>query len=537
MLLMGQGGSGKTALVQEIALPAIDFLFQPGENSSGSPSLIVCAKWSQAENISTPANKAVTIHNATSMGIGKTRNSQMLPGDKKRVLQRTWADLKLLVIEEVSMVSPQLYNMLLYRSWHGRAAGPDARECDYDTLTGAFGRMPIVIHLGDFLQLRPTGTGLSLITGDDEIRHRDIPAEFQFAMTLFQQTPLCFELIETNRFKDTALRELMEFMRQSEPGSTVPKSIQAIWRKMLLKKDDPRLSEDRFQVGHFLAIYWDSVSRSIVKRARRDAQALDKVLYVLQAADTCTPRMPLDLARKLASVTNPGKTGEMHGMLPLHVGMHVRLLDHLDKGKGLVKDAEGEVVHVEVNPLDVDEVSRAQAECRDAYLRHVPHGIWLRMAKYDGAPFVQRLRQHAGGISGEDAASLVFVEPGTQTFAWRGHSVSRTGFALSHARVLTSTACQGRTFRFGVVVDGGRRDGGAHPLSEDDFWLHLYVMLSRATSVADILLARPPPSAFLGRGPPAGLAAALRRFAARTQACRKQAGLLAKEFGLQVSDL
>ena len=51
-LLMGQGGSGKTAIVQKIVLPAMDGLFpvEPGERKA---TLIVCAKWSQADNIST----------------------------------------------------------------------------------------------------------------------------------------------------------------------------------------------------------------------------------------------------------------------------------------------------------------------------------------------------------------------------------------------------------------------------------------------------------------------------------------------------
>ena len=40
------------------------------------------------------------------------------------------------------------------------------------------------------------------------------------------------------------------------------------------------------------------------------------------------------------------------------------------------------------------------------------------------APFVQRLRRHARGISAEDAVQLIFVEPGAQTFKWRGHIVS-----------------------------------------------------------------------------------------------------------------
>lgn len=52
ILLMGQGGSGKTAVVQDIVLPTLDFLF------GCDATLIVCAKWSQAENISTDSHKA-----------------------------------------------------------------------------------------------------------------------------------------------------------------------------------------------------------------------------------------------------------------------------------------------------------------------------------------------------------------------------------------------------------------------------------------------------------------------------------------------
>ena len=71
-------------------------------------------------------------------------------------------------------------------------------------------------------------------------------------------------------------------------------------------------------------------------------------------------------------------------MLPLHIGMHVRLLQHIDLARGLVKDAEGTVVHVEINPADADEVESARHDRRPAYLRHVPLGVWLRMAKYRG---------------------------------------------------------------------------------------------------------------------------------------------------------
>ena len=55
ILLMGQGGSGKTVVVQDIVLPALDFLF------TRDATLIVCAKWSQAENISTESHKAAEL--------------------------------------------------------------------------------------------------------------------------------------------------------------------------------------------------------------------------------------------------------------------------------------------------------------------------------------------------------------------------------------------------------------------------------------------------------------------------------------------
>ena len=44
----GQAGSGKTAVVQDICMPTVDFLFPPGAGEESSV-LVVCSKWSQAE--------------------------------------------------------------------------------------------------------------------------------------------------------------------------------------------------------------------------------------------------------------------------------------------------------------------------------------------------------------------------------------------------------------------------------------------------------------------------------------------------------
>ena len=86
-----------------------------------------------------------------------------------------------------------------------------------------------------------------------------------------------------------------------------------------------------------------------------------------------------------------------------------------------------------------------------------------------------------------------------------GLHVTRWGFPLMHGRVRTSTACQGKTLREGVLIDCGRRSDGRHPMLDETWWVHLYVMLSRATKLEDLLLLRPPEAKFLERGPPKNL--------------------------------
>ena len=203
-------------------------------------------------------------------------------------------------------------------------------------------------------------------TGD---RDQDIAPEYQQAIRLFCQTPLCFELKATNRFKDSRLRDLIAFMRA--PTATLPDNIKQYWESIQLLPADPRLMEERFQVGTMLAIYWDTVSRWMMMRARRDAQALKEPLFVVQAADSCSPAMPRDMAAKLMNKSNPKDTGMMHGILLAHVGMPIRLMDALDLDKGLVKDAEGEIVRIVINPVDQPLVDAAQAAGnRYVYLRH-----------------------------------------------------------------------------------------------------------------------------------------------------------------------
>ena len=223
---------------------------------------------------------------------------------------------------------------------------------------------------------------------------------------------------------------------------------------------------------------------------------------------------------------NPKDTGMMHGMLALHIGMWMRFLDALDVEKSLVKDAEGIVVSIVYHPLDQDHVDAAIANGEQRiYLRHLPLGIWLRMDKYNKSPFTD-------DDLGAGASQLVFVEPKTSDpFVFRNHKVRRTGFPLSHARVVTTTACQGRTMRAGVLIDCGRHESGNTVKEDADWWLDIYVMLSKATRLADLLLIRAPPVSFLLQGPPEDVRKRLQEFTDRAGNCRKTARKVVRELG------
>ena len=57
------------------------------------------------------------------------------------------------------------------------------------------------------------------------------------------------------------------------------------------------------------------------------------------------------------------------------------------------------------------------------------------------------------------------------------------------------SASQGQTIRAGVTIDcDGNEPRGT---SDDEWWLNLYVMFSRVTRMADMLLLRPPPRQLL----------------------------------------
>eukprot|EP00959_Pyramimonas_sp_CCMP1952_P004278 90085-Pyramimonas_sp.AAC.1 len=64
----------------------------------------------------------------------------------------------------------------------------------------------------------------------------------------------------------------------------------------------------------------------------------------------------------MMNCANPKNTGGMHGLLPAQAGARMPLLEALDRKNGLVKDAEGQTVHIVVGPRDRGDVDEAERD-------------------------------------------------------------------------------------------------------------------------------------------------------------------------------
>ena len=135
----------------------------------------------------------------------------------------------------------------------------------------------------------------------------------------------------------------------------------------------------------------------------------------------------------------------------------------------------------------------------------MPPAMGLQIHGWKNSPSWESLKDL---VTDENLARGLYWMPLMESeFAWETgsvkHCVKRFGFMLTHANYLTVTASQGQTLRAGVTMDCARNEPETgRGTSDDEWWLNLYVMFSRVTTMEDMLLLRPPPRELLERGPP-----------------------------------
>ena len=367
-------------LVTQIFIPLINWAFPPIDE--GERYMVVAYSHAQADAISTATIRARTVHNACSMRVQSLANAKMAPGAKKEALTRTWERLMLVILEEVSMMPAEAFNMLLYRSMWGRREHLNLNADEYAFKQHLFGGMPLSLLLIDLLQLKPPK---QISLADDLIAKAQqgnvVSVEAQTAVSAFRGIDVVIELLETRRFKDNMLPNIMNFMRESD-HKPMP---QEIWNLLLsrsIERNQAKLEEDLFANGHTVGICWENIARSIVERAIRDAKRLDVPLIFCRACDQrpghqrwgSKSKTERDLVHQLLTTPNIHNTGHLHGILPLHEGMRVRFTSKLSPVDGLVNERTGTAMKIDLHESDMNKLTDHFARIQ---LEYMPLGVWV----------------------------------------------------------------------------------------------------------------------------------------------------------------
>ena len=192
-----------------------------------------------------------------------------------------------------------------------------------------------------------------------------------------------------------------------------------------------------------------------------------------------------------------------------------------------MQEAEGTVVHIVPDPQENLDVSRGEVA-----LQYCPQGIWVCFDDCNVAPLAGKLLDKIDpsarealwrlNASNPDVSRkpdgtikpvherMAFVPAVTRTFKrhilGRSWTIRRRQVPLTSALDRTIQSSQGKTFRGGLVGDMGNLN-----TDPDAFWSAMYVLLSRATRMEDLLLLRCPPKSFFDAGPPAYLKSFLQK--------------------------
>ena len=185
-------------------------------------------------------------------------------------------------------------------------------------------------------------------------------------------------------------------------------------------------------------------------------------------------------------------------MLLVHENMIVRLSDVLAPHLGLVKDKMAMVVKVDLRHEDQGRLRHREAGFCHLVPEYMAKGIWVKLLKGKSSPMEDALLETSEGQfenvadHTDDAKTLFFVELMHAEFKidlkiGEGNEkieVIRWQFPLLHGMLRTAYSAQGLTLDGGVLVDL-RRAGG---LEDDDWWLAIYVMLTRARKLENLIL-------------------------------------------------
>ncbi|CAK9096081.1 Transketolase, partial [Durusdinium trenchii] len=492
-LWLGAGGSGKTWAYTKVLRPLFQRFFGFGRYTAGAPTH-AAARLLGAE--------ARTLHKLANISPNSALHRGAIRGQRNKndaLEQQILASLAC-IVDELSMSAADVYHALGLRFSVKRCENWALDLSRY--LQEWFGKMPIGLQLGDFLQLRPAAQAslcewvevpsAALVLPLTELQEAEAPEQAsnaaELGRLLFKNSMgIVVHFTGTGRFSSCAsgqaLVAILQHMRQ---GTAMTDALWAqlqsrVYEVQQLQDLQTAPSRRAFLRAYWGALAWEQVARLQQLRAVLEAEDAGERLYFVQAIDKPTGDALLSSAQVSAALQclNMTKTGYLIGMCPLFLGMEVRISCILPEPL-LTRELPCIVRRIELHPKEPP--TPPGAAC--VVLQYQPLGVLVEVADSDYGQFqvpgddVRKGHFYVRPVFNKQSAWVFEVAPKQKL------RLVRKQVPLAPQRALTHFGLQGITARSGLVAFLNQPPW----MKDGDYGLALYVMLSRATKLSDLWL-------------------------------------------------
>ncbi|CAK9066078.1 unnamed protein product, partial [Durusdinium trenchii] len=395
-LWLGAGGSGKTWAYTKVLRPLFQRFFGFGRYTAGAPTH-AAARLLGAE--------ARTLHKLANISPNSALHRGAIRGQRNKndaLEQQILASLAC-IVDELSMSAADVYHALGLRFSVKRCENWALDLSRY--LQEWFGKMPIGLQLGDFLQLRPAAQAslcewvevpsAALVLPLTELQEAEAPEQAsnaaELGRLLFKNSMgIVVHFTGTGRFSSCAsgqaLVAILQHMRQ---GTAMTDALWAqlqsrVYEVQQLQDLQTAPSRRAFLRAYWGALAWEQVARLQQLRAVLEAEDAGERLYFVQAIDKPTGDATLSSAQVSAALQclNMTKTGYLIGMCPLFLGMEVRISCILPEPL-LTRELPCIVRRIELHPKEPP--TPPGAAC--VVLQYQPLGVLVEVADSDYGQF------------------------------------------------------------------------------------------------------------------------------------------------------
>jgi hypothetical protein len=301
LLVMGPGGTGKSFLIRVLVLLLRRWAHNriTTEPSPRGGCLLAAPTGIAAFNIG-----GTTIHHLFRLPVEKRGNLEFQPlrGAALNAVRSSFTGVKLLIIDEVSMVSSKIFDLLNSR----------LNQIFQTSDEGFFGNLALCF-VGDYAQLPPVcGLPIFDIRANNWLLYRQLFSPILLHIPQRQRNDKDFaELLNRARLGKCSTEDIIQLNSRSLQQENQH------WR--LVKQE----LEQEFQDATYLFPRRKDVAEHNHKRVRELALLTGQPVYSIRAADKVTGGKETDPRRPVPD--DPDKTGGLLSLLEITVGSQARL--------------------------------------------------------------------------------------------------------------------------------------------------------------------------------------------------------------------